>query len=180
MSHEIYFSKIVFQAEIGCGKMQNSMLLDIHQHELAYQVLEREKQKPAIMEVVDCAISERQYYFNVDRQKIVFSYGIKLTEAQIEEMLPLCNTLEFEPYRSKEMSMNDEGCIGYRDEIRLRFIGITDSYIPKMEWEMPYYYDEEHIWPSEKLYRYLVTKYFQDNKELKNWVPSYGESSLFI
>ena len=29
---------------------------------------------------------------------------------------------------------------------------------------MNYYYDEEHIWPSEKLYRYLIKKYFEGNK----------------
>lgn len=43
------------------------------------------------------------------------------------------------------MSINDEGFIGYRDEIKGYFTGVTDSYIPNMEWDMSYYYDEKHI-----------------------------------
>ena len=113
-------------------------------------------------------------------QEVVFSCGMKLSEEQLQELLPYCNALEFEPYRYKEMSMNDEGFIGYRDEISLHFIGITDSYIPKMEWDMPYYYDEEHIWPSEKLYRYLVLNYVQENKKLKGRELCYGEASSFF
>ena len=45
---------------------------------------------------------------------------------------------------------------------------------------MNYYYDEEHICPSEKLYRYLIKKYFEGDKKLHGWGPSYGEGSLFI
>ena len=65
--------------------------------------------------------------------------------------------------------MNDEGYIGYRDEINTYFTGITNSYIPKLDLPMDYFYDEEHIWPSEKLYRYLVKTFFEGNKKLKKW-----------
>ena len=65
------------------------------------------------------------------------------------------------------MSMGDEGYIGYRDEINTYFTGITNSYIPKLDLPMDYFYDEEHIWPSEKLYRYLVKTFFEGNKKLK-------------
>ncbi len=67
--------------------------------------------------------------------------------------------MEFEPYRDREMSMDDEGYCGYRDEIMVKFVGVTDSYIPKMEWDIQYYYDKEHIWPSERLYHYVLSKY---------------------
>jgi hypothetical protein len=70
--------------------------------------------------------------------------------------------------------MDDEGYRGYRDEVHLYFTAISDSYIPKMELPMHYYYDEEHIWPSEKLYRYLVRTYFE-GKKLRRWSPTYGD-----
>ena len=112
-------------------------------------------------------------------KEIVFSYGIKLTDAQMKELLPYCNALDFEPYRNREMSMDNPGYIGYRDEIHVDFTGITDSYIPKLDLPMSYYYDEKHIWPSEKLYRYLMDRYLENNKKLKGRVHSYGAFSLF-
>ena len=75
--------------------------------------------------------------------------------------------------------MNDEGYIGYRDEINTYFTGITNSYIPKLDLQMDYFYDEEHIWPSEKLYRYLVNTFFECNKKFKKYGPHYGAGSLF-
>ena len=47
----------------------------------------------------------------------------------MQELLSYCNALDFEPYRNKEMISEDEGYIGYRDELQLYFTGITDSYI---------------------------------------------------
>ena len=117
---------------------------------------------------------------DVYEQEVIFLYGVKLSDEQMEELLPYCNALEFEPFRDKEMVMFGEGYLGYRDEVSLYFAGITDSYIPKMEWEMSYFYDEKHIWPSEKLYRYLVKTYFENNKKLKGYGPVYGGSSLFF
>lgn len=119
-------------------------------------------------------LPDEQYH-----QKVAFSYGIKLSDEQMQQLLPYCNAVEFEPYRNKEMSMSDKGYIGCRDEVSLHFVAITDSYIPKMEW-VRYYCDEEYIWPSERLYRYLVLKYFQDNKKLKDCALSYGGLSLFF
>ena len=78
------------------------------------------------------------------------------------------------------MSMDDDGYIGYRDEIQLEFTGITDSYIPKIELPMYYYYDDAHIWPCERFYRYLAYTYMNNNKKLKGWFTTYGGSSLFF
>ena len=78
------------------------------------------------------------------------------------------------------MQMGEEGYIGYRDEVRLYFRAITDSYIPMLELPMDYYYDEEHIWPSEKLYRYLLKTFFEKEKKLRRWGLSYGRKSLFF
>ena len=47
------------------------------------------------------------------------------------------------------------------------------------------YYDEEHIWPSEKLYRYLVQTFFENKNELMiykaapKFVPA-GQSTQMI
>ncbi|MCF0133011.1 MAG: hypothetical protein HUJ72_04015 [Blautia sp.] len=112
-------------------------------------------------------------------QEVVFSYAIEITDHQMKSLLPYCNALDFEPFRNKEMKMGDEGLIGYRDEVRMYFKAITDSYIPLLELPMDYYYDEEHIWPSEKLYRYLVKTFF-NGKEFQKWGPIYGGLSLFF
>ena len=101
--------------------------------------------------------------------EIVFSYAVKLSEEQIRDLLPYCNVLDFEPYRDREMMIYEEGYMGYRDEEQLSFRAVTDSHIPLLELPMDYYYDEEHIWPSEKLYRYLIKTYFEGNKKLRRW-----------
>ena len=59
--------------------------------------------------------------------------------------LKYCNALDFEPYRNREMSMDDEGYCGYRDEVNVSFTGITDSYISMIKLPMDYYDDEDHI-----------------------------------
>ena len=45
---------------------------------------------------------------------------------------------------------------------------------------MDYFYDEEHIWPSEKLYRYLVKTFFERNKKFRKYGTVYGAGSLFL
>lgn len=98
--------------------------------------------------------------------KVIFSKGIKLTEEQINELLPYCNALDFEPFRNRTMSMADPGYRGYRDEYTMWFQGITDSYMPIIELPMEYLYDEKHTWPSERLYQFLREKYIKNNKKL--------------
>lgn len=100
--------------------------------------------------------------------KVIFSKGIKLSDEEMRELLPYCNALDFESFRDGEMSMDDPGYRGYRDEITMWFRGITDSYIPKIELPMEYVYDEKHIWPSERLYQLLWEKYIKDNKKLSS------------
>lgn len=78
------------------------------------------------------------------------------------------------------MEMGEEGYIGYRDEVQLYFRAVTDSYIPLLELPMDYYYDEKHIWLSEKLYRYLVKTYFEEDIKLRGWGTTYGGFSLFL
>ena len=90
----------------------------------------------------------------------------------IESLLPYCNALLFEPYRNKKMSMEDAGYVGYRDEVSVRFRGITDSYLPELELPMDFYYDAEHIWPNEKLYRYLIKTFFENNSKLNGHGPT--------
>lgn len=198
----IYFSKVEYIECLGPVTPRRSIILDLVNKELVYQVFEWSKEMPAIQfaGMFKCGDFEDEFNYGVPSrvirngknnfkgqvlrseswtQEIVFSYGKKLSDKQVEELLPYCNALEFEPYRGKEMSMDDEGFIGYRDEISTYFTAITESYIPKLELPMNYYYDEEHIWPSEKLYRYLIKTYFENNKKLKGYEMVYGGHSLF-
>ena len=200
----IYFSKIQFIEYVGHGIQGKSIiLLDLDNRKLVYQVLGPEKKAmPAIKGTETITVGDHSYTFEEEypakvirtgkndfkRQliredkdyEVLFSEGIKITEEQMEKLLPYCNALDFEPYRDKKMSMSDEGYIGYRDEIDTYFTGITNSYIPKIDLLMDYFYDEEHIWPSEKLYRYLVKTFFEGNKKFRKYGPVYGAFSLFF
>lgn len=199
----IYFSKVEYVEILGYGMRKCVMLLDIENRELSYQVyVPLKREMPAIQGIETFSIENYSHTYDVsyparvikngkngfqrqliqaewDKYEIVFSDGIKITEEQMEKLLPYCNALDFEPYRGREMSMDDEGYIGYRDEINTYFTAITNSHIAKLELPMDYYYDEEHIWPSEKLYRYLVQNFYQDKKKYRQYGPCYGGHSLF-
>ena len=193
MNEKVYFSKIEFKEYIGY-RLNSILLLNLVEGTLAYQVYEIEKRihapaitgveteefmghtwesdirKPAMrMRNGKTGFKSVLLVDDIDDKKVVFSYTHKFSECEIKKLLPLCNALDFEPYRDRKMSMDDEGYCGYRDEVSLYFKGVTDLYIPKIELPMDYFYDEEHIWPSEKLYRY-VKKTFMNDKKLKNWV----------
>lgn len=203
MSEKVYFSKMEFREYIGFA-LNSILLLDLVEGTLAYQVYEAEKRihapaitgveteefmghtwesdirKPAMrMKNGKTGFKSVLLVDDIDDKEVVFSHTHKFSECEIKELLPLCNALDFEPYRDRKMSMDDEGYCGYRDEVSLYFKGVTDSYVPKIELPMDYFYDEEHIWPSEKLYRYVI-KTFMNDKNLKNWVVSYGGLSLFF
>ncbi len=203
MNDAIYFAKVQYDEYLGySGHPHMRILLDLVNRELLYQEFKWTRRMPAIqktevlqfgsiLESVDYGVPAKivrsgKNNFNgklLENEQfaceVVFAWGHKLSEEELVELLPYCNALDFEPYRDKKMSMNDEGYIGYRDEISTHFTGITDSHLPKLELPMNYYYDEEHIWPSEKLYRYLVYKYLEGNKKLKNRGVTYGGCSLF-
>jgi len=199
----IYFTKIEFREAVGYVNHRSTILLNLPMKELSYQVFRYKRRMPAISgyTITNDFGYEYSYDFAVPakeiksgknnfekqvieddawEQEVEYSYGIKLTDEQIKGLLPYCNALEFEPFRNKKMSMDDAGYIGYRDEVSVRFRAITDSYIPEIELPMNYYYDEEHIWPSEKLYRYLVKTFFENNSKVKVHRPVYGGFSLFF
>ena len=203
MGQPIYYSKVEFREEIGYGRRTNIILLNLPAKELSYQVFCYKQRMPAVQGTITAQLRSGQYTFDTSspamyianehtgfkprllksdalEQEEVFSYGIKLTDAQYKNLLPYCNALDFEPYRNREMSMDDEGYMGYRDEVRMYFSAITDSPIPMIELPMYYYYDEVHIWPCEKLYRYLVKTFFKGNSALKDRYIPYGGLSLFF
>lgn len=202
MADVIYFSKIEYREVIGYGNTSSIMLLNIPERELSYQVFDWKRQMPAIVGVQTEEWNEHIWSHDIAipvkriqnkktgfksqiikdekyEQKVTFSYAIKLTDDQMKDLLQYCNALDFEPFRGRKMKMGEEGYIGYRDEVHLYFKAVTDSYIPFLELPMDYYYDEEHIWPSEKLYRYLVRTFFERNEILRGWGPTYGDFSLY-
>ena len=203
MDKPIYFSKIEFCETIGYGNPSSVIILNIPTRELSYQVFDWKYQSPAIQGIEAEKFNEQILSYDTGypakwitsdktnfkptlfkdehyKQEVIFSYAIKLNEQQMEKLLKLCNASEFESFRNKQMIMGEDGYCGYRDGVRVRFIGITDSHIPKIELPMDYYYDDEHIWPSEKLYRYIITHIFDKQKKMKGWYTSYGGFSLPI
>ena len=201
MSEPIYFSKIEFTETFSYGDPDRIILLNIPERELSYQIFHWTYPPPAIQGV---EIEERHgkthsyeigypaKWISSDKtdfkqkliksekseQSVVFSYGIKLTDQQMEALLPLCNALDFERFRNKKMSMEGKGYCGYRDEMKVTFRGITDSHIPLLELPMDYLYDNKHTWPSEKLYRHIIKNIFDKDKNLKGWYIPYSGLSL--
>ena len=129
------------------------MLLNIPERELSYQVYDWKRQMPAIEGVQTEQWGEHTWTHSVaipakrirnektgfepqmikDEQyevETAFSQAIRLTDEEMEVLLPYCNALDFEPYRDRKMMMHEEGYIGYRDEVHLYLKAITDSYIP--------------------------------------------------
>lgn len=201
MAESIIFTKVEFREYIAYS-LNSIMLLNTVEKTISYQVYGKPvREMPAIEGVrtelfMGKPVEEKIYkaarvmkngkngfqsqMIEADEAEypVVFSYGINLSDAEMEKLLPYCNALDFEPYRDKIMQMKDEGYCGYRDEVSLYFTGITDSYLPRLELKMSYFYDEEHIWASEKLYRYLIKTFFENNKKVKDWVTPYGGYSL--
>lgn len=204
MKEAIYFSKVEYtEYLVHSNRPISIMLLNIPEQELSYQTYHWKRQMPAIEGEETVRIGDFQLKNRIEKParsirnaklgfvsttivdeeyepEVIDSYGIRLTDEQIKELLPYCNAIDFEPYRDKKMSMDDEGYVGYRDELQLHFRAITDSYIPLLELPMDYYYDEKHIWPNEKLYRYLVKTFLEGNKRIKGNRPYYGAGSLFM
>lgn len=203
MEEKIYFSKVEFREHIGYH-LNSILLINLEESTLAYQVYEinrkdktpvitgivteefmghiwdYEIRKPAVMmKNAKTGLESVLIEDDIEKYDVIFSYTHHFSEAEKNEVLSYCNALEFEPYRKRKMSMNDEGYCGYRDEVSVYFTGITNSYIPLMRLPMDYLYDEQHIWPSEKLYRYIVKNYLT-SKKLSKWVVSYGGLSLMF
>ena len=201
----IYFTKVEYREFLHCDRDHYRwiILLNLQEGELSFQTYSW-KRKPFGMEGLttetigplelaipfsrpvmivkngktnfkDIVIADDYY-----EPEVTFSYAIKLSKEQLQSILPYCNALDFEPFRGKTMSMKDEGYLGYRDELNMSFRAVSDSYLPMLELPMDYYYDESHIWPSERLYRYLVKNYFSGKKKLRGKGPSYGAGSLFF
>ncbi len=157
MDQPLYFAKIKYVGSRTGDNKYFVLLLDLAQKELSYQIIEQRREGSATIEYV------------------IASYAKELSTGWINQILPLCNVRNYEPCRSdpqyaqKEWGEN-EGCIGYRDGISIRFYGIIASDIPKMELGMDFLYDEQHEPPQEKLYQFLIRNFLLKEKELKQYI----------
>ncbi|UPQ85929.1 hypothetical protein M0R79_00705 [Ignavigranum ruoffiae] len=114
------------------------------------------------------------------REEVVRSRGIKLSEEQIKLILPYCKVSDFEPYRNRKMDMKDPGYIGYRDGVSMEFIGVSNSGLPVIQLPMDYYFTAEYEWPSERLYRVLVTEVLNKDSRFDDFMLMYGGLSIFF
>lgn len=201
MAEEIIFSKVQFEEHIGYN-YKSILILNLKEKELIYQVYEKKKVPPVITKVVAENIFNTVEYWNIgvsakivknnktefkpvllqDKnidESIIYSYGKKLNAQEYGALKCLSRVIDFEPFRDRKMSMEDKGYIGYRDEVRLTFSAVSESYYPYIELPMYYYYHEDYIWPSEKLYRFLITEILKKDKKATKWVTGYGGHSLF-
>ena len=202
MSRQPHFARIEFTETIGYGNPDSVLALNLVEKEISYQVFHWKRLMPAIQGFKTEILAGREFSWDVSsparairnektgfkprlikcdnwEPEVIFSYGRKLSNEEFEKICSLCVVDDYLPFCGRIMSMDDKGYVGYRDEVRLQFCGITDSYIPMIQFRMSYFYDEAHIWPSERLYRHLITSIFDHDKTLKGWYTSYGGHSLF-
>ena len=202
MSDNIYFSKIEFREHIA-HQLHSILLLNLAEGTLAYQVYEpsRIRKGPAITGIATEEFMGHTWDYElrkpavkmknsktgfkpvmiedvIEEYDVVFSYTHHFTKDELKALQSYCRVADFEMYRDREMLMEAPGFCGYRDEVNVYFTGVTDSYVPMMKLPMSYYYDEEHIWPSEKLYKYVIKNYMS-GKKLSKWVTPYGALSLW-
>lgn len=107
MDKPIYFFKIEFKNNF-IKDCEETMLLNLVEKELSYQLVRRHQKD----------------------ERIVFSYGIKIKDDDLPELLQYCNAFDFEPYRNIDESMELNGSCGYRDCWGIVFTGISNSYLP--------------------------------------------------
>lgn len=202
MSKPNHFAKIEFTETIGYGNPDSVLTINLVEREISYQVFRWKLLMPAIQGYKTEILHGREFSWDFRyparvirnektgflprlikcdswESEVIFSFGRKLSSGEFDKICSLSIVDDYLPFCGRTMLMEDEGYVGYRDEVRLDFCGITDSYIPMIQFPMSYFYDEAHIWPSEKLYRYLITSIFEREKALKGWYTSYGGHSLF-
>lgn len=138
----IYYSKFQFSTY---GEFYERVVCNIPYRELSYQ---RYKLVPRPSSMKDIEWNE----------KVTVEIAHILTIEEIEEIKPFINAKKFEPYRHKKMMPFDsEGC-RYMDGIHRDFEGITDSFLPYIKIPMDYFH--EPAWPTQKLYDYIMNRYF--------------------
>ena len=132
--------------------------------------------KIAVKFTVLCNIQEKELSYQEydNKRNLKLSYGIRLTDQDIEDMHDYINAVEFEKYRGNDESMSDKGYCGYRDEYSLSFTGITDSEIPIIYLSLDLFYKEGYKPPQHRLYGYIVEKYFMNKKYKKAIIQRLG------
>ena len=113
MADTVYFSKIEYCEVIGYGNTTSIMLLNIPEQELSYQVYDWKRQMPAIEGMQTKEINKYTWTYDIalpakkirngktgfepqfirDEEynpEITFSYAIKLTDDQMQMLLPYC------------------------------------------------------------------------------------------
>ena len=183
MNEPIYFSKIQFVEGFIYNEPRSVIFIDLLKRELSYQVFLWKRNMPTIQgekkdEEWERLTGKEEIYPFTAPAKMIRSgkNGFQTTLIPDESFV---KNVEFS-YGLHLDQRQYEGFIGYRYEIKVSFCGVTDSYIPYIELPMNYYYDEKHIWPSEKLYCYIYQTFLNNDKKLKKWVMGYGALSLLF
>lgn len=131
---KIYYTKIIFESDDSLRGIWN-ILLNVAMKEFAFECLE----------------------WKGGKEKVVKNFSKQLTDEDITELLPYINALDFEPYRNVDDHDYGEFLL-CDDRPTLKFIGITNSYLPLYQHYFWGGYGKE-VRPYEKLFLYIVNKY---------------------
>ena len=137
-NEKIYYTKIIFES-FGLrprGLDNWDILLNVAMKELAFQ----------------------RWDWKGGEQKVVKNFAIQLTDEDIVQLLPYINALDFEPYRN----VDDSQYFMTYDGPTVKFIGITDSYLPLYQQHVYFVGEIGEERPYEKLFSYIVNKYLSD------------------
>lgn len=110
-------------------------------------------------------MKELSYTFQSDIERDLDYITIQLTNDDIESMKPYIIAKNFEEYRYKS---RQQELHPYLDGWTLDFEGVTDSEIPIIQLSSDDYdYDIQP--PVERLYKFLISKYFSKDKKYKSY-----------
>lgn len=128
--------------------------LDLPKKELAIEILDHGMAPEAIIRSGKNGFKPVRCQRDNSCEKVIYSKGIKLSDDDIEALLPYCDMSEFEKYRYEDI---DKDTIGYYDEGSWKeFKAYSDSAYPYIKWSnIRYTHSEDKKWPHEKLEEYI-------------------------
>lgn len=113
-----------------------------------------------------CSVIERELSYQEYDKKggLKHNYGLKLTDEQLEKLVPYIYSSDFKHVNQNGINFNNPKLVGYRDEISIKFRAISQDGRPLFVYEMSGVYRDWHNYPTDKLYDYLARKFFSQKK----------------
>ena len=108
--------------------------------------------------------------FDKKKKRQLKSFGFKLSEQDIEELIPYIQVADYEKYRDLDYKKYDGG---YRDGWGIVFWCMSDTGNSLLQFEIVELYDRKNSPPFYRLWEYICNKYLMDKKYKKYFENTY-------